>query len=245
MIDAPIIMATLTFICLFVWNMSQIREIMNSRAKVQRSTYKKRKTSSHTNIVVFAILLVLHACALAYCIVLGTVFENKNITVLALLFLLGVSVWSWIIRFVILNRKKLNKGILMIWLLYLAVLLFVTVFSRMDTVESTIRMEPFYNLKKALELGNSGLISHSILNVIMFTPLGFVLSWLEYKEFSKCWRMFLIGVSVSIVIESVQLVFRWGECDINDIIANSMGAVLGLLIMKLFRKTQIIKTSRT
>lgn len=76
-----------------------------------------------------------------------------------------------------------------------------------------------------------------ILNVVMFVPLG-VLVPLLWPRFDSMRRMSLLGLYASIGIELTQLVlwFTLGSyrtVDINDLIANTLGAVLGLLALRL------------
>ena len=42
-----------------------------------------------------------------------------------------------------------------------------------------------------------------------------------------------IGVMLSTIIESCQLIFRLGNCDVDDILANTFGALLGLVLYKI------------
>src|SRR3954447_1885112 len=55
-------------------------------------------------------------------------------------------------------------------------------------------------------------------NIALFMPMGFLL-----KTFNRNWStrsIVLIGALVSITIELVQLTFRIGVCDIDDVILN-------------------------
>lgn len=67
-----------------------------------------------------------------------------------------------------------------------------------------------------------------ILNIIMFMPLGFLLPfiWSKFRNLSK---VFCVGLCFSLAIEFCQL-FNHRATDIDDLMMNSLGAVLGYLI---------------
>lgn len=73
-----------------------------------------------------------------------------------------------------------------------------------------------------------------ILNIIMFMPLGFLLPliWTEYRNFLKT---AMVGLGLSFVIEICQL-FNLRHTDIDDLLMNTLGAMLGYVIWYLFHK---------
>lgn len=74
----------------------------------------------------------------------------------------------------------------------------------------------------------------TILNVILFIPLGFFLPIL-YKRYVKIGKVALTGFLISLSVEIFQM-FDCGRSDINDLITNTAGACLGFLIYKLISK---------
>lgn len=66
----------------------------------------------------------------------------------------------------------------------------------------------------------------------MFMPIGFILPLL-YKISGK--KVILLGLLFSLFIETSQLFLQRGT-DIDDLMLNSLGVVLGLLIYKLVDK---------
>ena len=75
---------------------------------------------------------------------------------------------------------------------------------------------------------NSEGIRTYILNIIMFMPLGFLLPliWEKFRNFVK---VFYTGLGFSLAIEICQL-FNHRATDIDDLMMNSLGAVLGYFI---------------
>lgn len=74
---------------------------------------------------------------------------------------------------------------------------------------------------------SSGILTY-ILNIIMFMPLGFLLPliWKDFRSFAK---VFYTGLGFSLAIEICQL-FNHRATDIDDLLMNSLGAILGYFI---------------
>ncbi|MDQ0723199.1 glycopeptide antibiotics resistance protein [Paenibacillus sp. W4I10] len=82
-----------------------------------------------------------------------------------------------------------------------------------------------------------------LLNIVLFMPLGFMLPfikpWIHSMQTAA-----LAGLALSILIEITQLLLRvtlgnGRSTDLNDIIANTTGSVLGIVILNLFTKSSI------
>lgn len=76
-------------------------------------------------------------------------------------------------------------------------------------------------------------------NVSLFIPLGVLLP-LCFDQMRVWWQTILFGFMCSLVIEMIQLVFRLGLFEFDDIFNNTLGTLLGygifIFLMKLFRK---------
>ena len=85
---------------------------------------------------------------------------------------------------------------------------------------------------------------NSILNILLFIPLGVALPVLWNKFRSKK-NSVLFGFAVSFVIELLQIL-TYRATDINDLITNTLGTYLGFLCAKcLLKKHQIAGENRT
>ena len=117
------------------------------------------------------------------------------------------------------------------WLLlwaYVAFMYWATVFSRADYEQSSINWTPFWTYK-AIANGSSYLIADVINNVVMFIPIGLLLSFLITKKY--WWLVLVFGVVISITIELLQRYLQRGLCEMDDIIHNTIGCLLGLAIV--------------
>jgi glycopeptide antibiotics resistance protein len=61
-------------------------------------------------------------------------------------------------------------------------------------------------------------------------PLGFLLPLLFFK-FNSLKKVFLVSVVVSVCIELLQFILSVGSLDIDDVILNTIGGILGYLIL--------------
>jgi glycopeptide antibiotics resistance protein len=91
-----------------------------------------------------------------------------------------------------------------------------------------------YELKYIREIGLFNYLSNLFGNVLLFVPLPAVLD--TYFKVYKFSTVILISILFSIIIESMQYIFKVGVADIDDVILNSMGACLGYFLIPFFRK---------
>ncbi len=65
-------------------------------------------------------------------------------------------------------------------------------------------------------------------NIIILVPFGFLTAILYQKI--KLISVLLIGVFVGIILELLQVIFKSGILDIDDVILNSLGVIIGYLL---------------
>ncbi len=98
-----------------------------------------------------------------------------------------------------------------------------------------IALKPFSSYYVAFTEGNMEILLQILVNIAMYIPLGFLLPCC-FKLFEK-YRYVILGTFCgSLIIELIQLVFRMGLFEIDDIIHNTLGAVSGLLIYIIFKR---------
>lgn len=107
--------------------------------------------------------------------------------------------------------------------------LWFTVFGRDDTVRVGYDFSPFWTYRAIFLENKDYYIKECVLNVLFFIPLGVMLSL--YKCLNIRYVIF-IGISFSALIELLQLVFGKGFSEIDDIIHNTLGCMLGYYICK-------------
>ncbi|KHD37587.1 hypothetical protein NL50_05250 [Clostridium acetobutylicum] len=73
------------------------------------------------------------------------------------------------------------------------------------------------------------------LNIVLFMPFGFFLPTL-WRRYHKFWMTASFGLAFSLTIELSQLFSRSRVTDIDDLIMNGLGTVLGFMIFYVIRK---------
>ena len=73
-------------------------------------------------------------------------------------------------------------------------------------------------------------IKNTILNIFLFLPLGIMLPFL-WRSFHRLKDTLIFGFGMSLSIEVLQI-FTYRASDINDIIANTLGVVLGYFVFR-------------
>ena len=79
---------------------------------------------------------------------------------------------------------------------------------------------------------SSGIEISTILNIIFFMPFGFLLPTL-WKRFRKFIPTVFAGFIFSLIIEVGQL-FTFRATDVDDLIMNTLGTILGFIVFKIF-----------
>ena len=130
------------------------------------------------------------------------------------------------------GRRKWDLSLL---IAYMFLVLAYTVLKRSPGEELSYGMEPFWSYK-AIFAGGFSPVSRKTLfiqilaNVVMFIPIGFFAGRL------LGWKGILLGFGCSALIELIQLVTQRGLFEFDDVIHNTLGAVIGFRLWVRLRK---------
>lgn len=105
-------------------------------------------------------------------------------------------------------------------------------------VERSVNLIPFKTILEYIQNPrhiSSSLVADNLLgNILVFIPLGlYVQTLMKDKAFVKS---LLIVIGSTVFVELVQLTFAVGSCDIDDVILNTIGGIIGILAYKLLRR---------
>lgn len=92
-----------------------------------------------------------------------------------------------------------------------------------------VRFDPRYNAVPFLYMFSD--LTNTLLNVLLFVPLGFFLPFF-WKRFFPFPRAVLFGFFTSMLVESLQI-FTYRATDINDLMTNTLGTFLGWLLARI------------
>ncbi|CAM4353176.1 glycopeptide antibiotics resistance protein [Paenibacillus endophyticus] len=95
---------------------------------------------------------------------------------------------------------------------------------------------PFYTIKKYIiyhdHFNFDTWFKNLFGNIILFIPIGVFLPLLN-RRYSSGFALAAASIIIITAVELMQMLLRVGSFDIDDIILNTFGALLGLLITKL------------
>ena len=74
----------------------------------------------------------------------------------------------------------------------------------------------------------------NILNVVIFVPLG-VYAGILFKRWTFGKKFFFFFL-LSLIVEALQYILRLGAFDVTDLITNTVGGIIGLMIFKATEK---------
>ncbi len=69
-------------------------------------------------------------------------------------------------------------------------------------------------------------------NILAFVPFGLFFPLLSRRSRSL-WKVTLISFEVSLLVELIQLVTRVGSCDVDDMILNTLGGMIGYVCFRI------------
>ena len=89
---------------------------------------------------------------------------------------------------------------------------------------------PFKEIKRFIiyyrQIGINAVILNLAGNVVAFMPFGFFLPLVSEHKI-KFFKVFITAFSLSLSIELIQLISKVGSCDVDDLILNTLGGILG------------------
>ena len=133
--------------------------------------------------------------------------------------------------------KKTNVALWIILLVYLSVVFYFTIISREPSDEHKLELLPF---KTIIDFFNVDYDSHGqyilrevLLNIGLLMPVGFLLGSLlaSFRTGAMLHKVIILGFSISLIIETFQLITKTGTFEVDDLIYNTLGCAMGYLIL--------------
>ncbi|WP_347156614.1 VanZ family protein [Pontibacter chitinilyticus] len=124
-----------------------------------------------------------------------------------------------------------NRLTLVLFVIYLLALFWILVLKlgvRFSYMENrSVNLIPFH---EPLILNGKVDFSEMILNVLIFIPLG-IYAGILFKRW-PFWKQLFFFFLVSLTFEGLQYILKVGAFDVTDLITNTVGGVVGLLILR-------------
>ena len=164
-----------------------------------------------------------------------------------------VPAFLYVYRLDIKLKVKQRKKLIQVWsfifiILYGVIIIYFTLFSdrlgRVDFGNYRYNLIPFNEIHRFIRYRHSVSTGAFLLNIcgnlLVFAPLGFLIP-LWYPRKIRCHHILIYSFSFSLCIECMQLYTCVGVFDVDDLIMNTVGGLIGwlvyLLVYAVFRKT--------
>jgi glycopeptide antibiotics resistance protein len=102
----------------------------------------------------------------------------------------------------------------------------------------SLNLTPFHTILDMMRIDEHSffdkIIVNLIGNILGFIPIGFFLPAI-FKKFRSFGKFSLFFIGMIIFLELSQMLLHVGVADIDDVILNYLGGILGFLLFKFFR----------
>lgn len=122
------------------------------------------------------------------------------------------------------EKEKSIRRILLI--LYIFCIVYITVLSRNRSIRRIAHTDPFWSYSFLLH-GNLEKLSGIFQNILLFVPIGYMLASFQHRRWKGFSAAVFLSAFLSLTIECVQYFTGFGWFDVDDLINNSVGAVIG------------------
>ena len=129
-------------------------------------------------------------------------------------------------------KTGLRYSVALLLIEYIFLIFCSTVFFRTTSELRKYDIHPFWSYK-AIQDGREDLLAENIMNVVVFVPVG-LLFGIAFKQMTW-WKALMIGCSISVTIESLQFFFLRGFSEVDDVLHNMVGCLIGLEMLTILR----------
>lgn len=142
------------------------------------------------------------------------------------------------------KEKMIRYSLWIVLIIYCLLLFRITLFKQValfnlsaaiGTSERIISIVPFVSILEMIKTGTSfeRIIENVLGNIVLFIPLGILLPTLIRKSGKIT---LILGICTSAIIEIVQFVFGLGSTDIDDLILNTVGVLIGYQLFRFIKR---------
>ena len=124
-----------------------------------------------------------------------------------------------------LTKGRLRQGLSALLVVYLLLTFYLTVVSRATSGIDNIRTEWLEGYQSIHDVYAN---SENYLNILLFVPIGCLVG-LVARKYRLIYAV-LVGLFVSETIECAQLIWHKGTFDVDDLMNNTIGAMIGGVI---------------
>jgi len=116
---------------------------------------------------------------------------------------------------------------------YLLIIFCLTLLSREQG--STVKIDLEIGSTLRINMRNNAYVLE---NILLFIPYGFCLAW-RFGSRNKGLRNLCLGLFTTVLVEAIQLVTGIGVFQVDDILTNLLGCIIGLMIFRIFSNEKV------
>ena len=141
-------------------------------------------------------------------------------------------------------KKKTSVKIVLfiIYIVVLSYLLFLSESMGRTNYHSEVNFVPFAEIRRYItRISTIGILYVSINllgNIVVMIPFGYALPSLFGAGRKLPILYVFIGMAFSVLIEFFQFISHTGSCDVDDVILNTIGVIIGYVIYSVLHKRQ-------
>ena len=145
------------------------------------------------------------------------------------------------------HDKDSKIALTMVFVVYVIILVYFLLFAEdferdVTSLDYRYNLIPFKEIARYLNnsevFGIGGVLLNIAGNVAVFVPFGFLIAVL-HKVFRKVHISIFAAAAFSAIMETLQLLTKVGSFDVDDIILNTLGGFLGLILFFILKPVYI------
>ena len=176
-------------------------------------TVTKRMDGKKSVLMIGIVLFLIYAAVAVPLMYILSQMGSSSFVLLALMLLLACVVLFMALYSLVRNFSDLNKGMLILFILYLLMVGYITLFSRSEGQSRTILLR-FDSIRDAIKSKSFEPLQHIFLNALMFIPIGILFPTIRPGHLNRITYVGALGMMFSTMIEATQLFLRMGQCDV-------------------------------
>lgn len=192
-----------------------------------------KRTASKSRLPIAALILfVVYAGISAVLIAAFNRFGSPRLTLMMLLALMSTIGLCILLYGFLVHVHQIRAVPALLLVLYLGLVAYLTIFSREEGSRSEVLFD-FLMIEKAIKDRSLAPLEHMLVNIVLFIPIGYLFTAVYPRKMNSISMIVAVGLMLSMMIETLQMFLRMGTCDIEDLVANTLGAFLGLIVYRL------------
>ena len=198
----------------------------------------KRTEKKQVRQVATVILFVVYVVISAVMIIVFNQLGSARMTLLMLLILMSMVGFCILFYGFLKNSHEIKKLPTLLFVLYIAAVAYATIFSREEGSKTDILLE-FESITQAIKEQSFEPMEHLLMNIVLFVPIGFLFVAIYPEKLNKISLVIPLGLMLTVLIETVQMILQMGQCDLEDLVANALGALVGLIAYRQYKKIHL------